>query len=102
MSSRASKVWLRRGVSFIGIPAILVLFAIIFGEIVLWFWLIVLAAYIALMSGLALTNQPGPKSEPAVKRIAGLLGSIVWGAFLLLLYDLLYIIFFHYRDLIAQ
>src|SRR4051794_8878835 len=95
-------VWLYRFLTFIGVPAIMLSLGF-WGKRAFWYWLILLAAYIVLLSVLGITNQPARgKPERTIKPIVGMLGSITWGGFLGLLYAFLYLVVFHSGELFAQ
>ena len=99
---RGTDVWVYRALSFVGVPAIILLLGFLLGAVIFWVWLILLTSYIVLLSVLGITNQPTASSGRRIRRVVKLLGSLVWGGFFLLLYECLYVIIFHYGDLAAH
>jgi len=95
-------VWAYRGLRFVGVPTIILLLGFLLGAVIFWFWLIFLASYVALMSVLGTTTHPPANSKTIVSRAVRLLGSVIWGGFLLVLYYSLYLIIFHYGDMMAH
>src|SRR5215470_11098330 len=96
------QVRLGRALTFLVVPGCLVVFGQLFPKPVFWSWLTILTSYVVLISVLGVTNLPDANSERIIRPAVRMLGSVVWGGFLLMLYLLVYSLLFHYRDLAAR
>jgi hypothetical protein len=88
-------LWLRRGLQFVVIP-LLWLFCFRLSALFGVSWLALLGLYIILLSACGIMNLPYRSGGGKTRTLLGIIGPIVWGGFIAVLYALLYLLIFEF------